>query len=112
MAYSPDGERLASASFDLTRVGKGEVKIWDTRSGKEALRLPGVLAVAFSPDGHSLASAAWDAFGAAADVKIWDATPGPEVFTLSGHVGPVRGLATSADGRTLASAGDDGTVRL
>jgi WD40 repeat protein len=112
MAYSPDGERLASASFDVTKVGKGEVKIWDPRSGKEVLTLPGVLAVAFSPDGHRLASAAWDAFGAAAEVKIWDATPRPEVFTLRGHVGPVRGLATSADGRVLASAGDDGTVRL
>ncbi len=74
VAFSPDGERLATASFDRS------VKIWDWRTEKEVLTLRGhqgrVLAVAFSPDGHRLASAAADG-----TVRVWDATP------LSGAAG-------------------------
>ena len=32
--------------------------------------------------------------------------------TLTGHDGPVNGVAVSADGRTAVSGGDDGTVRV
>ncbi|UTM38207.1 WD40 repeat domain-containing protein [Rhodococcus sp. D-6] len=36
----------------------------------------------------------------------------PLAYTLSGHTGPVYGVVVSPDGATLASASDDGTVRL
>ena len=49
VALSPDGQRLASGSYDKT------VKIWDIANGQELLSLKGhgswVMSVTFSPDG-------------------------------------------------------------
>src|SRR5262249_49230447 len=110
LAYSPDGRRLASASFDFFS-NKGEAKVWDAESGKDAFSLPGLLTVAFSGDGRLLASGGWQVFRPG-ELMVWDATRLPEVAALRGHTAAVRGLAATPDGRLLASAGDDGTVRL
>jgi len=39
VTFSPDGERLASASGDMTTFADGEVKVWDARTGREILNL-------------------------------------------------------------------------
>lgn len=68
IAFSPDSQRLATASFDRT------VKLWDTRTGQEVLTLrghtAGVVALAFSPDGNRIASGGIDN-----TARVWDATP-------------------------------------
>jgi WD40 repeat protein len=67
--------------------------------------------VAFSPDGRFLAAAAGP------DVRVWDMSafaPGaPEpCFILRGHAGSVLRIAFSPDGKRLASASLDTTVKI
>jgi WD40 repeat protein/tetratricopeptide (TPR) repeat protein len=105
IAFSLDGMRLATASWD------GTVKVWDAISGKELFSLSGhtaeVLSVAFSPDGKRLATASDDR-----TAKVWDAISGKELFSLSGHTGGVYGVAFSSDGKRLATASDDKTAKV
>jgi WD40 repeat protein len=105
VAFSPDGQRLASASGDQT------VKIRDSATGRELFALKGhagwVNSVAFSPDGQRLASASNDQ-----TVRIWDSATGKELFALKGHAGVVVGVAFSPDGQRLASASHDQTVKI
>jgi WD40 repeat protein len=105
VVYSPDGQRLASASWDRT------VKVWDARTGQGTLTLKGhtdaVEGVAFSPGGRLLASASRDK-----TVKLWDARTGRETLTLKGHTTYVYGVAFSPDGQRLASASWDRTVKV
>src|SRR5437867_1788243 len=51
--------------------------------------------------------------GALAIVIVWWFWPrGQQRATLSGHTGPVWALAIATDGEQIASAGEDGRVRL
>src|SRR6516162_6189398 len=67
VAFSPNGNEVATASFDKT------VKVWEVATGKEIKTLAGpaghqnlVLSVAYSPDGQLLASGSQDN-----TAKIW-----------------------------------------
>jgi WD40 repeat protein len=105
VSFSPDGKRLASASYDQT------VKVWDAQRGQEVLSLNGhtggVSCVCWSPDGKRLASAGNDKI-----VKVWDAQSGQELLTIRGHTDMVNSVCFSPDGKRLASASNDKTVRV
>jgi WD40 repeat protein len=45
-------------------------------------------------------------------VRLWDVVSGRQVRALQGHTGGAYGVAWSPDGKRLASANVDGTVRL
>ncbi|MGQ0604227.1 MAG: nSTAND1 domain-containing NTPase [Anaerolineales bacterium] len=96
VAYSPDGQRLASAGLD------GTIKLWDLATGREILTLTGhvagVRALAFSADGRRLASGSDDH-----SARVWDVTTGQTVRTLL-HTTGVAHLAFSPAGNQLATA--------
>jgi len=50
--------------------------------------------------------------GGERDITLWEIETGRRVATLAGHGGWVHGLALSPDGRLLASAANDGTLKL
>jgi hypothetical protein len=53
------------------------------------------------------------AVSASADqtLKVWDLDSGDELATLTGHTGPVKGVAVVPDGRWAVSAAEDRTLR-
>jgi WD40 repeat protein len=119
VAFSPDSRYLASACAD--RI----VRIWDIIGpSREARPLHGfkghVRRVVFlPPDGRHLATAGGMSFTAPggipvpfSEVKIWDLATEQVLHDLHGHTDRVRGLASSPDGRRLATASDDRTIKL
>ncbi len=123
VAFSPDGRTLAADAADDT------IRLWNTHTHKQlGTPLTGhtdrVDSVAFSPDGRTLASGSRDK-----TIRLWNTHTHKQLGTpLTGHTSAVNNsvifsgytvhtssinsVAFSPDGRTLASAGDDRTIRL
>ena len=108
LACSPDGRHFLSASSDNT------LRLWDRATGKELRRFahnhfrskqcPSV--VAFSPDGIRVLVRCTD--GA---LFLWDlSNPDAQPHEIEQHCSWHGPIAFAPDGKTFASAGDDGVL--
>jgi len=105
IAFSPDGNMLASNSNDHT------IRLWDVPTGQCLITLrghtSGVQTIAFSPDGNLLASGSNDY-----TIRLWNVETRQCVQVLKGHTERVLSVLFSPDHQTLMSSGDDQTIRL
>lgn len=105
VTISPDGETIASGSWDKT------IKLWNLKTGEQIYNLTGhtetVHSLAFSGDGELLASGSWDK-----TIALWYWQNGMFVRSLSGHSDPIYTIAFSRNGQILASGSWDRTIKI
>ncbi len=116
VAVSPDGKTIASGARDKT------IRLWDMATGREVKKIEAaglVHGLSFSSDGKRLASCSgndtydgWVLEVPGHNATVWDVATGTPALRLTGHDGGVKSIAWSPDGKTLATGGNDKTVRL
>ena len=108
LAYHPDGKLLAVGSY-------GMVTIWDLQKAQPTTTLTSVLGAVndlrFSPDGKLLAVGGGQP-SAKGDLRLFTTSDWKLKAVLPGHEDVVAGVCFRHDGKKLASASYDRTVRV
>jgi WD40 repeat protein len=104
LAFSPDGEFLASGQMNPY------LHLWQPATGKllHKIETPAAGTVMFSPNGKSLAACSpFDS-----TIHLFEPVKGRELRKIHSPQGAVYAVAFSPNSRSLASAGQDGTILI
>jgi len=104
LAFSPDGESLASTN------GDGTIKMWNLAPGNEKVTVLVPAAefgtrVVYAPNEQAILTNGGDG-----TATVWSAESGEALLTVHGHDLEVLNIAFSSDGKRLATGSDDGTA--
>lgn len=105
LAFAPDGKTLATGAHDH------ELRLWDLATGEARRRDAGgggIEQLVFSADGASLFTRDWYE----SKIRVWDVPAASPRAPLAGHYGFITEMALSPDERHVATASQDGTVRV
>lgn len=106
-AFSPDGNRLATAGFD------GKIHFWDPKTGRETGHLIADNRrrsyLIFTPDGKKLVSADFCGDGR---IEVWDLPSGRRLYEVGTKDHFCNPIAVSPNGAELAAGGDEKLLRV
>ena len=109
VAFSPDGNRLATAGAD------GVAKIWNSKTGEELFVLKGdtttLVRIRFSPDGSLIATGSEEP-DTRAQISIFDANSGEEIWRQLVQQDRIWGLAFNSKGDHVVTAGAGGIIKI
>ncbi len=110
LAITPDGQTLASASYDKT------IKLWNLKTGQLINTITGhnswVRSIAISPDGQTIASG-----GGSLDpktdtnVRLWNLKTGELIRMIPGNSNSTNFVRFSSDGKTLV-VGSETAIKI
>jgi WD40 repeat protein len=110
LSFSPDGERFTTAA--ASRKGEAVVDVWETAPGarepveiRETGSVP--LCATFDPTGKYVVRE-----GPGHTVQVRDAATGEVAGVIGRHSLQIWAMTFSRDGKRLATASNDGTVRV
>jgi len=104
-SFSPDGQRIVTASADST------ARVFDARSGRALAELHGhsdeVQSARFSPDGQRILTTSRDG-----SARLFGAAGGQALAVLHTEAGPIRSARFSPDGQRIVAASGDATASI